>query len=40
VPARTLLPISILRGAELRPLRADSVRLDERAVHVRDVRVP
>jgi protocatechuate 3,4-dioxygenase beta subunit len=40
VPARVMLPIAILRGAELRPIRADSVRLSEREVHARDVRVP
>lgn len=40
VPARIMLPIFLLRGPEMRPVRADSVRLNEREILARDVRVP
>ena len=40
VPARVTLPIFVLRGPEKRPVRADSVRLNDREVVARDVRVP
>ncbi|MEW5914770.1 MAG: carboxypeptidase-like regulatory domain-containing protein [Gemmatimonadota bacterium] len=40
VPARRMLPIFILRGADQRAIRVDSVRLGEREVHAREVRIP
>ncbi|MGH9204667.1 MAG: hypothetical protein ACRD2A_25850, partial [Vicinamibacterales bacterium] len=40
VPARTMLPIYVLRGVEKRPVFADSVRLNDRTIVARDVRVP
>jgi hypothetical protein len=40
MPAQMTLAIFVLRGQERRPVRADSVRLDERAVQARDVRIP
>ena len=40
VPARVMLPIFVLRGPEKRPVRADSVRLNDWQVVARDVRVP
>ncbi|MGQ0641499.1 MAG: carboxypeptidase regulatory-like domain-containing protein [Gemmatimonadaceae bacterium] len=40
VPAHRMLPIFVLRGAEKRAVRADSVRLNEGDLVARDVRVP